>query len=141
MISSQQAEDQSGMKLLVNVVLAIWFGLVFLLGANGVFVSSPEVPPLPIFLGVAVPVLVFVAAYWGSGLFRALILAADLPLLRRSRHGGQAASVFWPYTRTASCPACLRGLRGWATSPSGPPRRGRRSPLSVGPTSRPAAYS
>jgi hypothetical protein len=69
------------MRSLVNVVLAIWLALVFLLGANGAFVRPPEAPPLPILLGATVPVVVFAAAYLGSGAFRAFILAADLRLL------------------------------------------------------------
>ncbi len=69
------------MKPLIATVLAIWFGLVSLLGASGSFVRPPEVPPFPILIGVTVPLIVFVAAYLGWGAFRASILAADLRLL------------------------------------------------------------
>ena len=69
------------MKPFIASILAIWFGLVFLLGANGAFVRPPEVPPFPILTGAMVPLVVFIAAYLGSGAFRALILAADLRLL------------------------------------------------------------
>jgi hypothetical protein len=68
-------------KPLIASVLAIWFGLVFLLGANGAFVRPPEAPPFPILIGVTVPLVVFLAAYLGWGAFRESILAADLRLL------------------------------------------------------------
>lgn len=69
------------MKPLIATVLALWLGLVVLLGANGAFARPPEVPPLPILLGVALPLVVFLAAYFGWGAFRAFILSADPRLL------------------------------------------------------------
>jgi hypothetical protein len=81
MSPSEPPENVSSAKLLVEVVLAIWLALVFLLGANGVFVRSPGEPPIPILLGAIVPLIVFGAAYWGWRAFRALIFAADLRLL------------------------------------------------------------
>jgi hypothetical protein len=68
-------------KPFVITALAIWFGLVFLCGVNGTFVRPPETPPIPIFVGVMVPLVVFVAAYLGWHDFRAFIVTADLPLL------------------------------------------------------------
>jgi hypothetical protein len=70
-----------GTKLIVAAVLALWFVLVVLLGAGRAFVSPPGTPPLPIFVGVTAPVVVFLAAYWISRSFRALVLAADLRLM------------------------------------------------------------
>ena len=67
MASSQPSENHSSLTLLVAVILASWFVLVFLLGANGAFVRPPEAPPLPILIGVTVPLVVFAAAYVGSG--------------------------------------------------------------------------
>lgn len=81
MTFSQPTENHSSVTLLVKVVLAIWFALVFLLGANEAFVRLPGEPPFPILLGATVPLAVFVVAYLRSGAFRAAILAADLPLL------------------------------------------------------------
>ena len=69
------------MKPLITTVLATWFGLVFLLAANGAFARPPEVPPVPILLGVTLPVAVFLAAYFASAAMQAAILAADLRLL------------------------------------------------------------
>jgi hypothetical protein len=80
-MTSQPAGNRPSLNWLVAGVLALWLALVLLLGANGAFVRPPAVPPLPILLGAAVPVIVFLAAYGGSGAFRALVLAADLRFL------------------------------------------------------------
>lgn len=80
-MTSPEPGNHSSVRLLVAVVLAIWFALVFLLGANGMFVRPPDAPPFPILLGATFPMVVFVAAYLGWGAFRELILAADLRLL------------------------------------------------------------
>lgn len=81
MTSFQPTGNHSNVSLFVTVVLAIWLALVFLLGTYGAFVRPPEAPPFPILLGATVPLVVFIAAYLGSGAFRAFILAADLRLL------------------------------------------------------------
>lgn len=71
----------SGMKALVLVALALWLGVVAFLGYHGVFVGGADSPPLPIFLGLAIPLAVFFAACFGWGAFRAFILGADLRLV------------------------------------------------------------
>jgi hypothetical protein len=84
-VLSQPAQPRSpvlpGIKSVVVVVLAIWFTLVILLGAGGVFVTPPGTPPLPILIGVTAPVIVFFAGFWMSRLFREFVLAADLRLM------------------------------------------------------------
>ena len=81
MVRSGMMKARSTVKSLVGVLLAFWFALVFLLGVEGAFVRPQQAPPVPILLGFAVPLVVFVAAYLGSGAFRAMILGADLRLL------------------------------------------------------------
>jgi len=71
----------SSVKPLVGGLLAFWFALVFLLGAERTFIRPPQAPPFPILLGFALPLVVFAVAYLGSGAFRALVLGADLRLL------------------------------------------------------------
>jgi hypothetical protein len=68
-------------KPFIAMVLALWFGLVFLLGANGVFDRPRGEPPLPILLGFTAPLVGFIVAYVSSTTFRTLVLATDLPLL------------------------------------------------------------
>lgn len=68
---------RSSLKVLVFTVLALWFGLVFFLGSQGAFVARPGSPPMPVFLGLAVPLAVFFAAYFWWGAFRNFILGAD----------------------------------------------------------------
>jgi hypothetical protein len=74
-------ENRSSVRAIVLIALGLWLGLVFLLGVQGAFVGSPGSPPLPIFLGFAVPLVVFFTAYFGSGAFRVFVLGADLRLL------------------------------------------------------------
>jgi hypothetical protein len=78
---AEPVEKHSQVKLVVVVAMALWFGLVFLLGAQGAFVGSADTPPLAIFFGFAIPLAVFFSAYFGWGAFRALVLAADLRLV------------------------------------------------------------
>src|SRR5258708_4026086 len=80
-MASELNDNHSSVGLVVTMALALWLGLVFLLAARGGFVASPDSPPLPIFLGVAVPLAVFFAAYFGWGAFRAFVLSADLRLV------------------------------------------------------------
>ena len=69
-----------GASILIAGALAAWFALVVLLGAKGVFVRPPGTPPLPIFIGFAVPIVVFFGLYWLSRAFRAFVLGFDLRL-------------------------------------------------------------
>ena len=80
-VASELNDSRSRVSSLVSVALALWLGLVFLLGARGAFGGRPGSPPLPIFFGFAIPLVVFCAAYFGWGAFRAFILGADLRLV------------------------------------------------------------
>jgi len=62
-------------------VLLVWFALVVALGARGGFLTSPGIPPLPILIGAATPVVVFLLLFRVSRSFRELVLGADLRLL------------------------------------------------------------
>jgi hypothetical protein len=77
-VASELNTKRSSVRSVVFVALAVWFGVVFLLGVQGAFVNSPGSPPLPIFFGVAIPLTLFFAAYFGLKSFRDFILGADL---------------------------------------------------------------
>jgi hypothetical protein len=80
-VASEFNNNRSSTKLLVSVVLALWLGIVLLLGSQGAFVGGPDSPPLPIFFGLATPLALFFAAYFGWSAFREFILSADLRLV------------------------------------------------------------
>jgi hypothetical protein len=80
-VTSELNDNHSSMRSVVSVALALWFGLVFLLGTQGAFVGSAGSPPLPIFFGFAIPLAVFFAAYFRWGAFRSFVLGADLRLV------------------------------------------------------------
>jgi len=67
-----------GAGLPVAVALAVWFALVFLLGAAGVFVIPRGAPPLALLISLTTPITVFLAAFWISDPFREFVLTADL---------------------------------------------------------------
>jgi hypothetical protein len=77
-VASELNNGHSSLKPLVFTTLALWLGLVTFLGSQGAFVGRAGSPPLPIFLGLAIPLAVFFAAYFGWSAFRTVILGADL---------------------------------------------------------------
>lgn len=84
-ISKEEASElnngHSSVRSVVFVALALWLGLVIYLGSQGAFVGSAGSPPLPIFLGLAIPLALFFAAYFGWNAFREFILGADIRLV------------------------------------------------------------
>jgi hypothetical protein len=90
-----EPEDKpSRMRFAVSVALAFWLGIVFILGAQGAFSGSAGSPPLGIFLGFAIPLAVFFAAYFGWNSFRAFVLGADLRFLAAIQAWRWAGSGF-----------------------------------------------
>lgn len=81
-ILPQPAESQpygrGGIRLAIMIALTVWLLLVVSLGAAGVFVGPPGTPPLPIAIGVAMPLLLFFASLWLSPPFREFMLSLDL---------------------------------------------------------------
>jgi hypothetical protein len=77
-VASELNESHSSMRSVVAVAMALWLGLVTFLGSQGAFVGSADSPPLPIFLGLAIPLVAFFTAYFVSNSFRAFVLGADL---------------------------------------------------------------
>jgi len=77
-VASELDNGHSNVGSVVIAALALWLGVVTFLGYQGAFVASPGSPPLPIFFGLAIPLAVFFAAYFGWSEFRAFILGVDL---------------------------------------------------------------
>ncbi len=61
--------------------LAVWLGLILLLGAEGVFARPPGAPPLPVLVGVVAPIAAFLVAYRTSLTFRTFVLTLDLRMV------------------------------------------------------------
>lgn len=97
------------MRLIVGVVLAVWFVVVFVLGAVGAFARPSGSLPIPILVGATVPLVVFLAAYWSSVRFRAFVLAINLPLaaaIQAWRAGGLGFLALYAY-------GVLPGIFAW----------------------------
>src|SRR5262249_14936171 len=98
-VASELNNGRPSVRSVVIAALALWLGFVFFLGAQGAFVTGAGSPPLPIFLGVAIPLAVFLTAYFGWTPFRALILRAGLRFVTAMQAwrwaGGQ---FFWLYS-------------------------------------------
>lgn len=69
-----------GTGLFVAVFSAVWLALVFLFGANEVFVTPSGTTTLALLIATTVPVILFLAAFRVSYSFREFVLAADLRL-------------------------------------------------------------
>src|ERR1051326_362081 len=96
--ASELQHGYPNLRSLVRVALAVWFGLVFFLGAQGAFVTRAGSPPLPIFFGLAIPLTVFFAGYFGWIPFRELILHVDLPFATAMQAWRWAGETFlWLY--------------------------------------------
>lgn len=80
-VASELNNGRSSLRSAVFAALALWLGVVIFLGSQGAFVASADSPPLPIFLGLAIPLAVFFAAYFGWSAFREYILGIDLRLV------------------------------------------------------------
>jgi hypothetical protein len=65
----------------IKAALAAWLGVVLIAGASGVFIGAPGQPPLPVFAGAVVPLIVFAIAMRASLAFREFLLALDTRLI------------------------------------------------------------
>jgi hypothetical protein len=94
-LASELNNARSSVRSVVIAALALWFCLVFFLGAQGAFVTNPGSPPLPIFLGLAIPLSLFLAAYFGWTPFRDFILGADLRFVAAMQSWRWAGQFFF----------------------------------------------
>jgi hypothetical protein len=97
------------MRPFIAGVLALWFLVVFLLGAAGAIARPPGTPQLPILIAATVPVIVFLGAYWGWPAFRAYVLSLDPAMataIQAWRAGGLAFLALYAH-------GVLPGLFAW----------------------------
>ncbi len=71
----------TGPKLLAAAVVTAWFALITVLGATGAFITAPGTPPVPIAIGVMVPIVLYLGGLWMSRPFRDFVLATDIRLM------------------------------------------------------------
>ena len=76
-----RSSPRSLLEPTVAAALAAWLVVVLILGASGAFVGAPGQPPLPIFFGAVVPMLLFAVALRMSQAFREFALALDIRLI------------------------------------------------------------
>lgn len=84
----------------VVAILTLWLAVVILLGARGAYSRDPGSLPLPILLGVAVPVMVFLTLYSVWPTFRRFILSLDLvpvTAIQAWRFGGLGFLALYAY--------------------------------------------
>ena len=79
--SSHVTERIPAMRAFVAVVLALWLAGVVLLGAGGAFVAQPGIPPYPVAIGVAAPLIAFLVALTVSAAFRRFVTHGDTLLV------------------------------------------------------------
>jgi hypothetical protein len=109
MTGSENINEYGKARTAVWLVLVVWLLLALILGANGVFAGEPGAPPLPIFAGAIIPILVFLAALWSGGSFRDFVMSLDLELaagIQAWRFGGLGFIALYAY-------GVLPGLFAW----------------------------
>jgi hypothetical protein len=95
MNSGEQPDRQyKNSKVLVAVVLTFWLGIVVYLGMGGAFMTASRTIPIPLALGVGLPVFAFLALFLVSTTFREFLLACDLPLISAVQAWRFAGFVF-----------------------------------------------
>lgn len=101
------------MKPLIAAVLAVWFGLVYALGAGQAFARPQASVPLPILVAVLVPLALFIVAYRGWRSFRELVLAADLRLLTAVQSWRVGGFAFLALEAHGLLPGLFAWPAGW----------------------------
>lgn len=100
MLSSDHIHHRSQITASVVAILTLWLAAVMLLGARGAYSRDPGSLPLPILLGVAVPIMVFLTLYSVWPTFRWFILSLDLvpvTAIQAWRFGGLGFLALYAY--------------------------------------------
>lgn len=100
MLSREQTRSTSQLTAFVVVALTLWFAVVIALGADGAYAGVPGSWPLPILIGVTVPIMVFLTLYSAWPTFRRFILSLDpilVAALQAWRFGGLGLLALYVY--------------------------------------------
>lgn len=95
------------------VILGAWFALAAVIGVGGLFANPNGGFLAPIAITAAVPVALFLAAYWLSGSFRRFVLAQDIETLTTVQHWrvvGFAFLLLWAHDVLPAVFALFAGL-------------------------------
>ena len=106
-ISARQTARQH--RIILAIVLLAWLVVVVIAGGRGVFEAGPARPPLPIFIAVALPPVLFALLYRASRHVREFALSLDLRLvtaMQAWRIGGTMFLVLYSF-------GMLPGLFAW----------------------------
>ena len=87
---SQQTISRRGLSF----VLALWFVLVLIGAWLGVFRGDPSRPPLTLGIGVLLPVILFLGAWYGSGRVQRFVASLDLQTVTFLQIGRVLGGVF-----------------------------------------------
>ena len=67
-------------RITVTLLLGVWFVLAAAAGMTGMFAAGPDQIARPVLLTIAVPSVLYLAAFAGSAAFRRFILSRDIRL-------------------------------------------------------------
>jgi len=79
--ADSQPGRRGGIRFAVASAITVWFALVVSFGAAGAFVGPPGRPPIPMAIGVGVPLVFFFGFLRLSQSFRQFVLSIDLRLI------------------------------------------------------------
>jgi len=107
----------------VGVVVAAWAAVILILGAAGFFDTPDRALPLPLLMGVAAPIVIFLVLFRSMVGFRNWVLAADLRLatgVQAWRFGGLGFFALYAHDVLPGLfvwPAALGDMAIGATAP------------------------
>jgi hypothetical protein len=107
------ATQSSRPTALVGVILAVWLGVVILLGSAGQFVTEAGQPPLALLAAVLLPIGVAAAAYASSAAVRDFVRAGDPALLTTLQSWRILGGVFLVLLSFGMLPAAFALPAGW----------------------------
>jgi hypothetical protein len=80
-IDRRKAPTIPATRSLVAAFFLVWFALIFVLGARGVFVAAQGAPPLALLIGLLAPLSLFFLGYFAIRPLREFVLSADLRIV------------------------------------------------------------